>query len=507
MPLHRKVYATDILVGLFIVGIAGVGLDALRTDHDRTVALAGQHKSRDLLASAQRDVASSEVTLLRLLNLPRDVGTTREDRLVVYEQEQRGVNEWGSYLARAHRAGTVPPGAARLSTDLAALHTLRATQQVTANGQSPPGDLMKRATPAAAVSADFGIVQRAADTASAATLTRMSNNFRRFGLTLLLTALLALIAGAVAHILLGRAALRRNTELVQRDLDLERVASANEFEARLQRALELSSTEERVFRIVEQAVSEVTPDLSVEMLLADSSRGHFQQMVSRGDDASHFCTVDSPSHCPAAQRGEVLTFESSRALDACPFLKDQQSPCSATCVPVSVSGVTVGVVHATGPHLSPPGPDGRGALELVARRASDRIGVMRAFARSEAQASTDALTGLSNRRSLENAARRLTSNGTPYALAFGDLDHFKVVNDTFGHGAGDQALRVFAQVLRAELRPDDAVREDRAPGGRGTARGQAPGPGPGGDRREHRGRAGRPLHRRSGRERTAAGYR
>jgi len=225
--------------------------------------------------------------------------------------------------------------------------------------------------------------------------------------------------------------------------------------ARLQRALELSPTEERVFRIVEQAMAEVAPDFGVEMLLADSSRAHFQQMLSTGANTSHFCAVESPTLCPAAQRGEVMTFTSSQALDACPFLKDQKEPCSATCVPVSVSGLTVGVVHATGAQHHPPGPQGRTALELVARRASDRIGVMRAFARSEAQASTDALTGLSNRRSLENAMRRLTSDGTPYALAFGDLDRFKAVNDTYGHGAGDQALRVFAQVLRAELRPVD----------------------------------------------------
>jgi diguanylate cyclase (GGDEF)-like protein len=97
----------------------------------------------------------------------------------------------------------------------------------------------------------------------------------------------------------------------------------------------------------------------------------------------------------------------------------------------------------------------RSALELVARRASDRIGFMRAFARSEIQASTDPLTGLPNRRALEDDVRRLVLAGTPYALAFGDLDHFKRINDLHGHGAGDEALRVFADVLRRGLRPGD----------------------------------------------------
>ncbi|HEX4128212.1 MAG TPA: GGDEF domain-containing protein [Acidimicrobiales bacterium] len=40
-------------------------------------------------------------------------------------------------------------------------------------------------------------------------------------------------------------------------------------------------------------------------------------------------------------------------------------------------------------------------------------------------------------------------------MAYGDLDHFKRLNDTFGHAAGDRALRTFAQVLRDSLRPAD----------------------------------------------------
>jgi hypothetical protein len=80
---------------------------------------------------------------------------------------------------------------------------------------------------------------------------------------LLATTALALVVIVAVNGLLGREARRRDVELAQRDRDLERVAAANEFEARLQRALELSSTEDRVFAVVERALNEAVPELDV----------------------------------------------------------------------------------------------------------------------------------------------------------------------------------------------------------------------------------------------------
>ena len=94
-------------------------------------------------------------------------------------------------------------------------------------------------------------------------------------------------------------------------------------------------------------------------------------------------------------------------------------------------------------------------LNFTSRRGSERIAMIRAFATSEMQAHTDPLTGLLNRRSLENGVRDLRANGVPYAVAYGDLDNFKVLNDTHGHDAGDQALRLFARILGESLRPKD----------------------------------------------------
>lgn len=72
---------------------------------------------------------------------------------------------------------------------------------------------------------------------------------------------------------------------------------------------------------------------------------------------------------------------------------------------------------------------------------------------------TDALTGLDNRRHLEERLREMFEHAKrlnePFACVMCDLDRFKSVNDTYGHQAGDQVLREFAQILRKEVREID----------------------------------------------------
>lgn len=76
-------------------------------------------------------------------------------------------------------------------------------------------------------------------------------------------------------------------------------------------------------------------------------------------------------------------------------------------------------------------------------------------------ATTDHLTGLCNRGAFLEAARKLqafqATRGEPVTLLMFDLDHFKSVNDRFGHGVGDSVLRVFAQSVRKSMRGSDII--------------------------------------------------
>src|SRR5260221_12132306 len=226
----------------------------------------------------------------------------------------------------------------------------------------------------------------------------------------------------------------------------------------------MAKTETDAYGVMTAALRESVPHLQVELLVADSSHAHFRQMLLTGADSDadvapeprSGCGVVSPLDCPATKRGHTLVFPTSRALDACPYLKARPSgELSAACVAVSITGRTSGLVHATAADGVPPSEGDVRYLEITSRRASERIAMLRAFEKSEVQARTDPLTGLWNRRSLENRINDLQRDGTQYALAYGDLDHFKRLNDAHGHEAGDQALRLFSRVLRDSIRPSD----------------------------------------------------
>lgn len=77
------------------------------------------------------------------------------------------------------------------------------------------------------------------------------------------------------------------------------------------------------------------------------------------------------------------------------------------------------------------------------------------------RASTDPLTGIANRlvfeQRLAEVCRWATQPGAKACLLILDIDHFKDINDQFGHAAGDRALRIVAKQLRAVLRPDDLL--------------------------------------------------
>jgi diguanylate cyclase (GGDEF)-like protein/putative nucleotidyltransferase with HDIG domain len=100
-------------------------------------------------------------------------------------------------------------------------------------------------------------------------------------------------------------------------------------------------------------------------------------------------------------------------------------------------------------------------LTTFARLAASAIENAQLYARLENEARIDVLTGLYNRRvfdqRLEEEHRRATRYGKPYALMLLDIDHFKRVNDQYGHPAGDAVLTALGRLLAVQVRDVDTA--------------------------------------------------
>ena len=245
----------------------------------------------------------------------------------------------------------------------------------------------------------------------------------------------------------------------RREQALHDEVERQEFDSRVHRAMEMAGTEAIAHRAVARALERGIGRVSAELLLADSSEAHLKRAAyAAPDGVAPGCPVASPRECPAIRRSQSLVFPSSAEIDACPHLAGRpDGDRSAACVPVSVAGRSIGVLHATAAPAEAPTALEVSRLEALATQAGARIGMLRVMEATHLQAATDPLTGLLNRRSFENRVQDLLQRRTPFTLAMGDLDYFKALNDTHGHEAGDRALRLFARTLRAAVRADDLV--------------------------------------------------
>jgi len=175
--------------------------------------------------------------------------------------------------------------------------------------------------------------------------------------------------------------------------------------------------------------------------------------------------VFSPSDCWALRRGRVHVMDGSSAELRCPHIQEA-TPDGAVCAPLAAEGDALGVLHV---QLRDVVPEQRTAS------LADRVRLIRAVAEQlelalanfrlretlREQSARDQLTGLFNRRYMEESLvrelRRANRESYSLGLLMMDLDHFKDLNDGFGHSAGDVVLRAVGEFLGTAIRGDDVA--------------------------------------------------
>jgi diguanylate cyclase (GGDEF)-like protein len=130
-------------------------------------------------------------------------------------------------------------------------------------------------------------------------------------------------------------------------------------------------------------------------------------------------------------------------------------------IPLVVHERVLGTLVLGSPQAAAFGDDVRPTLEVLASHMAVSLANARMLKRLEEMATTDGLTGLLNKRALIAAATEKLKSAKrfskPLSVMVGDIDHFKRVNDTYGHDVGDLVIRGFADVLKRAKRDTDIV--------------------------------------------------
>ena len=134
---------------------------------------------------------------------------------------------------------------------------------------------------------------------------------------------------------------------------------------------------------------------------------------------------------------------------------------AGTAYPLADGHTAVGALVVLGPPAAPDGPIATRLARLIGEL-GPRVAAARSVYEAERRAVSDPLTGLANRREFERVLGRFgdtvgTGAAAVAALVYVDLDHFKRLNDTLGHAAGDAALRHVKALLEAQIREGDLV--------------------------------------------------
>ncbi len=214
---------------------------------------------------------------------------------------------------------------------------------------------------------------------------------------------------------------------------------------------------DEAYHATERFCAELFPGTHGALYLINASRNLMEEVTAWGEHQGE--SVFAPQDCRALRAGHPYAVENPGDLP-CAHLP-QPPPTVSLCVPLTGQNETLGLLHLRAAHPARPEAvlDQRDIAFAVADQLALSLGNLRLREVLRQQSIRDPLTGLFNRRYLEETLQRELAraerHGQPTSVILLDIDHFKRFNDDYGHDAGDAVLRSVAEVLRKAVRAED----------------------------------------------------
>jgi diguanylate cyclase (GGDEF)-like protein len=254
-----------------------------------------------------------------------------------------------------------------------------------------------------------------------------------------------------------------NEELRHRVQELELRSREMKQLAKLGDLLQSCETSEEAYTVIAQIAGPLFAGDSGVLFELTGNRTAVEQVAAWGENSSSR-SVFAPSECWALRRGRVYVVEDSGSELLCPHVGDAAPP-GYLCVPLTAQSEMLGLLHVELGHKVPRSrrpehlADRQRLAVTLAEHLSLALANFRLRATLRERSTRDELTGLFNRRymedSLDREIRRAIREGEALGVVMLDLDHFKRLNDAFGHAAGDFALRLVGQFLQSNIRAED----------------------------------------------------
>jgi diguanylate cyclase (GGDEF)-like protein len=255
--------------------------------------------------------------------------------------------------------------------------------------------------------------------------------------------------------------------LAARVRDLEQQAQEHAFLGQLANLLQSALCEEEAYAVVAGYAQRLFPQGMGALFAANATRTRLDVVAAWGPGPAGERTF-APDACWALRNGQIHRVDADAPATRCPHAGAVDPTLVTLCVPLSSRDGVLGLLHLSAP-ASPArrveegpapltGPQHRLAVTL-AEQVAVALTSLRLKDLLRRQSIRDALTGLFNRRYLEESMAReifrAHRKGTPLGVAMMDLDLFKHFNDANGHMAGDLLLRSFGEYILSHIRGED----------------------------------------------------